>query len=446
MSAFTQWYPVGVKCPSLKGYCAFRVYRLISLRSALVRDNCHRILSLVLTDKQVRSLKPEPGRDYVKSDGRGARGEGVLLLKVRENGTKEFYYQWHIQGKKKQRKLGTWPALGLAEAREKARQQSPSAEGDGSLADLIDSYLGKLDTEGAASAGNVRWAMGKYVTGPWPHLAKRAASEIEPGDIRDILAKMIGDGVTTYCNRVRSSLHAAYQHGLGLQFNPRSYGSTSVRFGLKYNPVASIPVQEDWERAGQRALSTEELATLWNLLPEQLSLVTAELIKFLIASGGQRPEQLLGSDRRMFQKDHYAIRSLKGVEGERQIHLVPFNVLSKACLARLEPITGEAPYPFMGRYENDSINAQSLSRAVTKLYKRHMDKFDGPFTLRDLRRTCKTLMGVAGISKEMRDRIQGHAFSDVSSKHYDRYDYFKEKREALRVWASWLVRVAKIKP
>ncbi|WP_236200739.1 tyrosine-type recombinase/integrase [Pseudomonas pseudonitroreducens] len=400
----------------------------------------------MLTDKQVRSLKPEPGRDYVKSDGRGARGEGVLLLKVRENGTKEFYYQWHVQGKKKQRKLGTWPALGLAEAREKVRQQSPSAEGDGSLADLIDSYLGKLDTEGAASAGNVRWAMGKYVTGPWPQLAKRAASEIEPGDIRDILAKMIGDGVTTYCNRVRSSLHAAYQHGLGQEFNPRSYGSTSVRFGLKYNPVASIPVQEDWERAGQRALSTEELATLWNLLPEQLSLVTAELIKFLIASGGQRPEQLLGSDRRMFQKDHYAIRSLKGVEGERQIHLVPFNVLSKACLARLEPITGEAPYPFMGRYENDSINAQSLSRAVTKLYKRHVDKFDGPFTLRDLRRTCKTLMGVAGISKDTRDRIQGHAFNDVSSKHYDRYDYFKEKREGLRAWATWLVKVAKVKP
>lgn len=148
----------------------------------------------------------------------------------------------------------------------------------------------------------------------------------------------------------------------------------------------------------------------------------------------------------MFQKDHFAIRSLKGVEGERQIHLVPFNVLSKACLARLEPISGEAAYPFMGRYENESINVQSLSRAVTKLYRRHPDKFDGPFTLRDIRRTCKTLMGVAGISKETRDRIQGHAFNDVSSKHYDRYDYFKEKREGLRVWATWLVKVAKVKP
>ena len=42
------------------------------------------------------------------------------------------------------------------------------------------------------------------------------------------------------------------------------------------------------------------------------------------------------------------------------------------------------------------------------------------FTARDLRRTWKTLAGAAGISKETRDRLQSHALSDVSSKHYDR--------------------------
>ena len=81
---------------------------------------------------------------------------------------------------------------------------------------------------------------------------------------------------------------------------------------------------------------------------------------------------------------------------------------------------------------------------MTKLCARHPDTFKTPFTLRDLRRTCKTLMGVAGISKELRDRIQGHAFSDVSSKHYDRYDYLKEKSQGLEDWATWLVDVAGI--
>jgi integrase len=93
---------------------------------------------------------------------------------------------------------------------------------------------------------------------------------------------------------------------------------------------------------------------------------------------------------------------------------------------------------FEGKTEGKSLHANSLSRAVTKLYGRHADKFEGPFTLSDIRRTCKTLMGAVGIEKELKDRIQGHAFSDVSSKHYDRYDNFKEKQTSLEIWGNWL--------
>ncbi|MFK3971209.1 hypothetical protein ACI2KS_10830 [Pseudomonas sp. NPDC087358] len=216
-------------------------------------------------------------------------------------------------------------------------------------------------------------------------------------------------------------------------------------FGLKHNPVAGVPVQKDWEKPGERALSVEELATLWNLLPEELSIVTSELIKFLIATGGQRPTQLLTSNRSMYHEDHLLIRDGKGNEGERTVHAVPLNGLALTCLERLAMVTSEELYPFAGKYENDSIHVNSLSRAVTSLYSRHKDEFNGPFVLRDIRRTCKTLMGVAGLSKDIRDRIQGHAFSDVSSKHYDRYDYFKEKQAALNLWPAWLVDVAKVR-
>jgi hypothetical protein len=63
------------------------------------------------------------------------------------------------------------------------------------------------------------------------------------------------------------------------------------------------------------------------------------------------------------------------------------------------------------------------------------------FTPRDLRRTWKTLAGDAGISKEMRDRLQNHSKSDVSSRHYDRYEYLPEKRAAMETWSAYLDRV-----
>ncbi len=51
---------------------------------------------------------------------------------------------------------------------------------------------------------------------------------------------------------------------------------------------------------------------------------------------------------------------------------------------------------------------------------------------------AKTKMGELGISKDIRDKLHNHAQNDVSTKHYDRYDYMKEKRQALKIWETWL--------
>ena len=62
-----------------------------------------------------------------------------------------------------------------------------------------------------------------------------------------------------------------------------------------------------------------------------------------------------------------------------------------------------------------------------------------PFvTNRDLRRTWKTLAGKAGLSKELRDRIQNHTLEDVSSKSYDRWNYMPEERAAMKKWDKFI--------
>ena len=59
-------------------------------------------------------------------------------------------------------------------------------------------------------------------------------------------------------------------------------------------------------------------------------------------------------------------------------------------------------------------------------------------TNRDLRRTKKKLAGKAGVSKEIRDRIQNHALQDVSSKAYDRWNYMPEKRAGMKKWDKFV--------
>jgi integrase len=61
------------------------------------------------------------------------------------------------------------------------------------------------------------------------------------------------------------------------------------------------------------------------------------------------------------------------------------------------------------------------------------------FTPKCLRRTWKTLAGDAGLSKDDRDELQNHAKkSDVSSRHYDRYDALRERRAAMAKWGAYL--------
>ncbi|MHA5542841.1 Arm DNA-binding domain-containing protein, partial [Pseudomonas aeruginosa] len=76
----------------------------------------------MLTEKQIRALKPSE-KEFTVTDGRSAKGEGVLMLRVRPNGTKEFYFLRRQGSKKIKIKLGTWPSLSLTEARDKSREE-----------------------------------------------------------------------------------------------------------------------------------------------------------------------------------------------------------------------------------------------------------------------------------------------------------------------------------
>lgn len=69
---------------------------------------------------------------------------------------------------------------------------------------------------------------------------------------------------------------------------------------------------------------------------------------------------------------------------------------------------------------------------------RERELFD-KFTPRLYAVLFKTLAGDMGISTEMRDRLQSHKRPGVSAKHYDRYDYLKDKREIIEEWEQRLL-------
>ena len=158
----------------------------------------------------------------------------------------------------------------------------------------------------------------------------------------------------------------------------------------------------------------------------------------MLATGGQRVSEV--SEAKWAEFD--ASESLWEIPASRtkngKAHLIPLNRIAIEVIDTIKAHRDSSPYLFPHRLDlNKPMPLASISRAANRFTKIKENKFN-PFTPRDLRRTCKTRMGELGLSKEIRDRINNHALSDVSSKHYDRYDYLVEKRTALEAWGDRL--------
>ncbi|EED1425166.1 site-specific integrase, partial [Escherichia coli] len=262
------------------------------------------------------------------------------------------------------------------------------------------------------------------------------AKDVTSGQIKHILAGIIQRGAVVHSNRIRSYLMAAFNYGLKADNDPMNT-SVGISFGLEANPVSVIPKQSSAEKVGDTWLTLEELRFLMEHFAEatNVGLLMQHLIRLCIYTGGQRPFEMIASQWCDVDFQQKTLLVTADVSKNKREHLIPLTESALQELSCVQELTKEKSSPYIFPLSTNGkrpVRTDSLARAI--MYFRACNPDFKIFTARDLRRTCKTLMGEAGISKEIRDRIQNHALNDVSSKHYDRYDYLPEKRRALEIW------------
>ena len=74
-----------------------------------------------------------------------------------------------------------------------------------------------------------------------------------------------------------------------------------------------------------------------------------------------------------------------------------------------------------------------MARCQARLAKRGV----APFTLHDLRRTCRTGLARLGVLPHVAERVVNHVQDGVAGV-YDIHTYMNEKRAALEKWAEHL--------
>ena len=90
----------------------------------------------------------------------------------------------------------------------------------------------------------------------------------------------------------------------------------------------------------------------------------------------------------------------------------------------------------------EPLDPKQLTRGVAKCLKRFKGQGIAPFTLHDLRRTCRTGLSFLKVPAHIAERVLNHMQPGIAG-DYDRYDYLEEKREALQKWSSHLKELIK---
>ena len=397
-----------------------------------------------LTDGEIRRALKQvetTGKQLSLVDGEG-HGTGRLVLVMKPMPTRVtadwMAQQWRDE-KRLKKKLGSYPSMPLSKAREIFNRdfaemiqkgRSIKIAGDtrpGTVADLFEAYVAYLKGGGKSSWKEAEKGLNKIADTLGRN---RPARDIEPDEITAIIRPIYERGKRSMADHVRSYIRSAFSWGLKSEHDYRS--TAARRFRLTYNPAAGIPTEP--KTIGTRWLSEEEFVRLYRWLecpdtPVHPSYARAVQIIMLT---GQRVEEIARLHVDQWDAKERIIDWTK--TKNLQPHAVPVPSLAAELIESSIPNEHGWFFP----------SAKDPSKPVSHgtLYSfiwRQRDRGVIPHaTNRDLRRTFKTLAGKAGVPKEIRDRLQNHALQDVSSKHYDRWNYMVEKRAGMAKWDKFV--------
>lgn len=368
----------------------------------------------------------------MKKDGTAKDG-GISIADVREVWAAQ--YKVLKSGRDPQVIRGELLATEQAD-RVAAERQCKLDASMGNIRQLLEAYTNDMREAGKRSWLHNNRIFTANVYGYIPETTK--ARDVTRDDINLVLAHIIERKAMVLANHVRAGLSAAFQFGMEWDSDPKRHFQ-ALRFGLNRNPVKETKKPLPAPPARERALSEREVRQVWAALDDcGYNSKTIAALRLILALGGQRVEEVLKLKAGAVD---FEGRMLTLVHTKRGTdHVIPFGDMAEPILRELvgnalEGVMFPKSKARKGSSKTAVTDSGTLSNATAKLSKRiGMEHFQP----RDLRRTVKTLMGKAGIRKEDRDRFQNHALTDVSSRHYDRYDYLAEKRQVLAVWDAYL--------
>jgi integrase len=370
-----------------------------------------------LTAQTVTSLKPPKVGQLDVWDTK-LKGFG---LRLSQGGTRTWVLMFRTrEGQLRRFRLGTYPPLTLADAREMARNElaniqkgmDPVAEKaaarDGhTFGELAEKYMTKfaMVRNRPATTREKRYQLEADLFPKWKN---RKAASITRRDIID-LVDAIAERAPIHANRVAALISSIFAFALDQEI-------------LTASPALRIP-RPGKEQARNRVLSAAEIGRLWAALNGESARIAGIFRLALLTA--QRKSEIAGMrwDELDLDAGWWTLPTER-TKANRE-HRVPLVATAVGILRGLLDAPHDPVFVFRGGRLGQPIG--NLGKALQRV----REASCLVFWLHDLRRTAASEMARLGVPQLVIGRILNHADNSVVAQHYNKYSYDAEKRDGL---------------
>lgn len=406
-----------------------------------------------LSDKQLRAwiAKAEP---VAKADG------GGLTFTLSKSGTASWVLRYRYLGKSKERTLGNYPDMSLADARDEAARlrleidkgvdvaASKQAEiaqarrnaSRMSFADLAEEWYRQEIIPASKHHGRVIGMLRLHII---PRIGKIPAEDVTELDVDRVLRE-IREGPSRKVleadgNRIKSGGAPTVAND-ALRYMRRIFSFGKTRKLVPHNPAIEFRLKDagGTEKHRDRVLSDDELRVLFKAMSSSESFGRLnEITVRLLLMFGVRKMELLAARWSEFDLDA-AVWHLPEdrTKTERAID-IPLSDQALSMLRELQVFACKSEFVFPARRRTPQRRFDHVSQDTINVALKDLNHGIKHFTVHDLRRTARTILASLGISSEIAERVLNHALKGVEAR-YNHHDYFNERKAALQRLADYI--------
>jgi len=387
---------------------------------------------MALTATAIRNARP--GEKPVKMfDG------GGLFLLVSPAGGKWWRLKYRVDGKEKLVSLGTFPEVGLKEARERrdlARKQlaagvdpgehrkaAKSAKADraaNSFEVIAREWIAKYSPTWAGSHSNK--VIRRLENDVFPWIGGRAIAEITAPEVLTVLRRIESRGALDTSHRALQNCGQVFRYAVATGRATRD-PCGDLRGALppaKHVHFASIT---DPERVGELLRAIEGFRGTFVVM---CALKLAPM--FFV-----RPGELRQAQWSEFDLDKAEWKYL--VTKTKTEHLVPLPTQAVATLRELQALTGDREHVFPGRDPRKPMSNAAINAALRRMGYDTKTEITG-HGFRAMARTI--LHQELGFPPEVIEHQLAHRVSDNLGAAYNRTKFLKQRQAMMQQWADYL--------